>query len=142
MRYRWKPSKAQARAYHERMQAIEELKSSNDDKREEYSINCTGDCCINDEIALFNADKSDERQYGKIISESYGSEKQQHTFTIQLEDDDRILIKGRNLYKSDVYRKKWNDETQRSLIINEKHERDALARASAETRRQTGERFI
>lgn len=133
MAYRWKPNAAQRKAYHEKMVAIEEAKSIT--VNDGYTIFCTGDCCKGDEIAFFNAAKSSERLYGKIIKESYGAEKQQHTFTIEV-DGETMKIKGRNLYKNNVTRKSWANEEERKRVIEEKHERGAAARTAAEKRKQ------
>lgn len=35
-----------------------------------------------------------ELMTGKIVFDSYGSEKQQHTFTLRLDDGKKMLIKG------------------------------------------------
>lgn len=100
---RWQPSASQRRKYAERMRAIEAAQTES--APEDYSIDCTGDCCNGDEIAFFNAGKSDERLYGIIVNDSYGAAKQQHTFTIELLDGEKMMIKGRNLYKMGVLRK-------------------------------------
>ena len=131
---RWTPSKAQKRAFHEKMVAIETAKEE-EKIPDDYLIRCTGDCCKGDEIAFFNAGKSSERFYGKIINESYGASKQQHTFTIELLDGDKMLIKGRNLYKNGVVRKAWLNEQDRIIALNEKHERGENARDEARIRR-------
>ncbi|ULJ61619.1 hypothetical protein [Wielerella bovis] len=71
---------------------------------------------------------------GRIIRESYGKKKQQHTFTIELENGELKLIKGRNLYRNGVWRKEWEDEDAREVVLEEKHERGKLARAAREER--------
>lgn len=131
MGYRWKPSASQKRTYHERMVAIETIK---DEVPDLYNIGCTGNCCTGDEIAFFNAGKTSERIYGKIIAESYGQDKQQHTFTIEVEGD-KMLIKGRNLYKNGVLRKSWKDEKSRKITLEEKYERGNIARKIANDRK-------
>jgi len=133
MAYKWKPNAAQRQAYHEKMVAIENAKSisSNDG----YTINCTGDCCKGDEITFFNAAKSSEKLFGRIIAESYGAEKQQHTFTIEV-DAEPMKIKGRNLYKNGVNRKPWANEEERKKVIEEKHKRGGAARTAAAERKQ------
>lgn len=134
MGYRWKPSAAQKAAYRERCLAIEEAKSTI--VEDGYDINCTGDCCTGDEIKFFNPAKASKQLYGVIVSESYGQLKQQHTFTVVV-DGEKQQIKGRNLYKNGVLRKKWADETERQKIIDEKHERGAVARRQKEYRKNT-----
>ena len=37
---------------------------------------------------------------GKVIRHSYGEKTQQHTFTVQLSDGTKKLVKGRNLYRN------------------------------------------
>lgn len=138
MGYRWKPNQAQRRAYHERMVAIEESKSTI--QQDGYDLNCTGNCCIGDKIAFFNAGKSGDKLYGEIIRESYGEAKQQHTFTIKMEaTGESLLIKGRNLYKNGVLRKVWEDESKRVTVLAEKHQRGDEARAAAKRRKQQRE---
>lgn len=131
--YRWKPSVTEKREYHQRMLAIEENKSS--PLPEGYTINCTGDCCKGDEITYFNPAKDSERLFGTIINESYGKEKQQHTFSIEHEDGSISRIKGRNLYKSEVYRKLWLDESKRIYVLDEKHKRGDKARKAKSIRK-------
>jgi len=107
---------------------------------DEYGIGCTGDCVTGDEIAFFNAGKSAERLYGTIVADSYGSAKQQHTFTIELTNGDKMLIKGRNLYKNGCVRKAWPNEADRAEILHEKHIRGNEARAAATIRKLKKER--
>lgn len=103
-----------------------------------YIIDCTGDAVKGDKV-IFKKDffKGSWRRpkyshskvvEGEIINDSYGKEKQQHTFTILLTDGTKKLIKGRNLYKHYTYRQPWDDEEQRKAVQEEKHLRGALAR--------------
>jgi hypothetical protein len=135
-RYRWKPNATQRREYHEKCLAIEEAKSVivNDG----YDINCTGDCCKGDEIKFFNPAKSGEYLFGTIIAESYGAEKFQHTFTIEIESE-KMKIKGRNLYKNGCLRKPWSDEGKRKEVIDEKHQRGEEAREKNKRRKELKE---
>ena len=113
-----------------------------------YTINTTGDCVVGDEISFERATFSGsfrspqfagfEQIKGKIVKDSYGSDKQQHTFTIELLDGSKIRIKGRNLYANGVYRKRWVDESQRGVVADEKHARGAKARAAREVRLSGG----
>jgi len=66
---------------------------------------------------------------GKIVKDSYGKDKQQHTFTLALEDGSELRIKGRNLYANGTYRKLWADESRRRAAAEEKHARGDSARA-------------
>ena len=96
-----------------------------------YSINCTGDAVVGDEVklerALFNGSYKNpkfagfEILEGKIIKDSYGVKKGQHTFTLLLINGSKLRIKGRNLYKNGTFRKFWDDETKRYDACEEKH---------------------
>lgn len=113
----------------------------------EYPISCTGDAVVGDEVRFeratfsgsFRNAKFDgfEQITGKIIVDSYGREKQQHTFTLRLSDESTLRIKGRNLYKEGVWRKQWADESIRHEVADEKHVRGDHARAMRENRRST-----
>lgn len=132
---RWKPNAAQRAEYRQRMLDIESAKSTTDNRLKDYPFNCTGDCVTGDEITFFSPNKSSERLFGKIISDSYGTDKQQHTFTIELEDGSKTLIKGRNLYKNMVFRKAWSDESQRQIALDDKHSRGDKARSDRAIRK-------
>ena len=110
----------------------------------DYTINCTGDAASGDHVrfqqAVFsgsfrNAKFSHfELISGEIIKDSYGADKQQHTFTLLLADGSKKLIKGRNLYKNGVWRKPWHDEALRTVALDGKHKRGDKARAAREYR--------
>ena len=115
-----------------------------------YSINCTGDCVVGDRVcferacferATFGGSfqkpvfEGFERVEGTIVRDSYGADKQQHTFTIRYDNGKESLIKGHNLYANGVWRKPWEDESLRSLAQKEKHARGDLARATRTQRR-------
>lgn len=72
---------------------------------------------------------------GKVVAESYGAEKQQHTFTILLDNGYILRIKGRNLYKNGVWMKPRTDIEERCNAVREKHERGEIARAVREQRK-------
>lgn len=101
-------------------------------------IDCTGDCVVGDDVkferAVFTGSfrnpkfSHNETIEGKIIAESYGEKTQQHTFTILLSDGKKIKIKGRNLYKNGTLRKKWENEKDREIALQEKHKRGDYAR--------------
>ncbi|KAK9102394.1 hypothetical protein Sjap_019648 [Stephania japonica] len=85
---------------------------------------------------------------GRIVKESYGAAKQQHTFTIEvlwskgmkpLPPLHPLLIKGRNLYRLKTMRQRWADEEKRSKVLREKHSRGFVARSNRETRVQEKE---
>ena len=110
-----------------------------------YSINCTGDACVGDEVAFeratfsgsFRNAKFDgfELIKGTIIKDSYGKDKQQHTFTIKSVEGWEMRIKGRNLYANGTYRKRWVDEEKRGLVLDEKHKRGDKARSARSERK-------
>jgi hypothetical protein len=112
-----------------------------------YTVDCTGNACVGDEVfflkgtftgvypkAKFNGYEPTE---GKIVKDSYGKRKQQHTFTIELKDTDiKILVKGRNLYRNGTFRKLWADEKEREIVIQEKISRGDVARAARRERKE------
>ncbi|XP_038709707.1 zinc finger CCCH domain-containing protein 62-like isoform X2 [Tripterygium wilfordii] len=86
---------------------------------------------------------------GRIVKESYGAAKQQHTFTIEvlwskgekpLPPLHPLLIKGRNLYRLKTLRQKWKDESERQKAIAEKHLRGSVARSDRNVRVHEKER--
>ncbi|TYJ13588.1 hypothetical protein E1A91_A10G061900v1 [Gossypium mustelinum] len=118
-----------------------------------FVVNCTGDACTGDVVMfeqnvyeMFNiASQSASGPpcgtrivVGRIVKESYGSAKQQHTFTIEvlwskgekpLSPLHPLLIKAR-----------WKDEGERQKVLVEKHSRGSLARSDREVRIQEKER--
>ncbi|KAG2538282.1 zinc finger CCCH domain-containing protein 62-like isoform X2 [Panicum virgatum] len=120
--------------------------------------NCKGDACKGDVVMfeqyIYRRKKGAPREVkgrlcgqrtnaGRIIKESYGTAKQQHTFTIEIlwskgykpwPPLHPLLIKGRNLYKDKTMRQPWPDEEERNKVIQEKHERGDLARKSRAAR--------
>lgn len=74
---------------------------------------------------------------GRVVKESYGSAKQQHTFTVEvlwskgvkkLPPLSPLLVKGRNLYKLRTFRQCWINEAERQKVLAEKHKRGTAAR--------------
>ncbi|XP_076945786.1 zinc finger CCCH domain-containing protein 62-like [Bidens hawaiensis] len=113
--------------------------------RSSFSINCTGDVCKGD-VVLFRQ-KAHKKQgkivgkrtvAGRIVNESYGTSKQQHTFTVEvlwskpfnrnLPPLSALLVKGRNLYRLGTYRQPWRNEAERVKVLGEKHTRGDAAR--------------
>ncbi|MQL74079.1 hypothetical protein Taro_006427 [Colocasia esculenta] len=115
-----------------------------------FLINCTGDVCTGD-VILFKQkvyDKYDKITRGgniigrrtiagKVVKESYGAAKAQHTFTVEILWSKGVkplpalyplLVKGRNLYRLKTFRQHWNNEIERSKVLAEKHRRGAAAR--------------
>ncbi|TVU37882.1 hypothetical protein EJB05_11225 [Eragrostis curvula] len=116
--------------------------------RSSFCINCKGDVCRGDAV-LFKQkvyEKSGKRHSkcigkrivaGKVIKESYGKQKQQHTFTIEvfwsrgvgkLPPLHLLLVKGRNLYRMMTFRQPWPNEAERLKALEEKHNRGDAAR--------------
>lgn len=110
----------------------------------EFNIDCTGDAVVGDEVRFERATFSGyyrnakfagfEQITGKIIHDSYGAQKQQHTFTLLQDGGKKLRIKGRNLYANGLWRKKWADEEKRSEARQEKHTRGKAARAERDFR--------
>ena len=119
-----------------------------------YSIDCTGDVVTGDEILFTegvfvgpprNADFIGERQIkARVLKDSYGGKKQQHTFTLQildstgthaLEPGQKKTRKGRKIYRKGTYRKPWHDENRRQEALKEKHERGEVARIHRQIRK-------
>lgn len=102
-------------------------------------IDCTGDVVVGDVVSFeravfvgsFKKPKfsHNETITGKVVKDSYGADKQQHTFTLELVDGKKTLIKGRNLYRNGVTRLEWANEEDRKAVANEKHTRGDFARA-------------
>ncbi|XP_059299552.1 zinc finger CCCH domain-containing protein 62-like [Lycium ferocissimum] len=123
-----------------------------------FVLNCKGDACTGDVVTfeqnvyeMFNiASRSATGPpcgtrivAGRIVKESYGAKKQQHTFTVEvlwskgekpLPPLHPLLIKGRNLYRLKTYRQKWDNEAERQKILSEKHARGFVARSNRGTR--------
>ncbi|KAK2657425.1 hypothetical protein Ddye_010477 [Dipteronia dyeriana] len=115
-----------------------------------FVINCTGDVC-QDDVVLFTQkvyEKFDKvtrhgrvlgrrTVAGRVVHETYGAAKQQHTFTIEvlwstgfnkLPPLFPLLVKGRNLYRLRTFRQRWNNEAERVKVLAEKHKRGSEAR--------------
>jgi len=87
MGYKWKPNATQYRKYAERM-------------KEQNSMNfIQSNGAIREGCKLSWIDKNSSVELsGEVITSSYGLDKGQHTFTIQLNQGSIKLVKGRNLY--------------------------------------------
>lgn len=86
-RYKWKPSKAQVAEYKAKCAEREAISP----RGTNYAIR-TG-CFVK-----FYSMNTGSVIEGQVISESYGADKGQHTFTIDLGGGEKLLVKGRNLY--------------------------------------------
>nr|QEX51197.1 zinc finger CCCH domain-containing protein 62-like isoform X1 [Cymbidium ensifolium] len=131
---------------------------------ESFVFNCKGDACLGD-VVIFEQNVYDmfniasrsatgppcgtRTVAGRIVKESYGIAKQQHTFTIEvlwskgvkpLPPLHQLLIKGRNLYRIKTMRQRWVDEGERLKVLQEKHGRGSCARYSREIRMKNKER--
>lgn len=128
-----------------------------------FVLNCKGDACTGDVVMfeqnvyeMFNiASRSASGPpcgtrivAGRIVKESYGAAKQQHTFTIEvlwskgekpLPPLHPLLIKGRNLYRLKTLRQRWGDEGERQKVLMDKHSRGGVARSDREARIQEKE---
>ncbi|GLT56047.1 hypothetical protein SLA2020_291200 [Shorea laevis] len=129
-----------------------------------FVLNCKGDACTGDVVMfeqnvyeMFNIASrgasglpcGTRTVSGRIVKESYGAAKQQHTFTIEvlwskgekpLPPLHPLLIKGRNLYRLKTLRQRWEDEGKRQKVLMEKHSRGSIARSDREMRIQKKER--
>ena len=81
----------------------------------------------------------------QVIADSYGSAKQQHTFTLKILEcsgvntintGDSTRRKGRNIYKYDPVRLLWEDEDARQKVADDKHKRGDAAKAERERRKE------
>lgn len=109
-----------------------------------HTICCAGDAVRGDKVAFERAVFGGslrspkflrfELVRGEIVADSYGANKQQHTFTILLADGSKTRIKGRNLYRNGTFRQPWPDESLRHAAATEKHSRGDMARAQRAAR--------
>lgn len=115
-------------------------------------VPASGNVCVGDTIifeqAIFSGSYKNAKFVknieicGTVINDSYGADKQQHTFTIKviscsdnsIEVGSKIMRKGRNVYKN-CMRKLWENETQRDAVLEEKHNRGDIARMARMERR-------
>lgn len=124
-------------------------------KIETFTIDCTGDSCAGDVIVFteavfggsFRKPKflGERRVAAKIINDSYGALKQQHTFSLEVIASDganplaagtRTSRKGRNVYRNGTRRLAWTDEAARAAALTEKHARGDVARAARAVRKE------
>ncbi|KFK28379.1 hypothetical protein AALP_AA8G507500 [Arabis alpina] len=118
--------------------------------RSSFAINCKGDVCKGDTVMFTQKvhQKYEKMKKsgmimgrrtvaGQVVKESYGTAKQQHTFTIEVlwcEGVQKLpplyplLVKGRNLYRLMTLRQRWANEDDRVKVLSEKHNRGAAAR--------------
>ena len=119
-----------------------------------FTIDCTGDAVTGDTV-LFEemvwggsyrrpTPIGKRRIAARIVKDSYGAAKQQHTFTLEIIASDgtcaltpgtKTTRKGRNVYRNGTRRMVWDDEAAREIAADEKHHRGDFARAIREQRR-------
>ncbi|KAJ8764446.1 hypothetical protein K2173_006186 [Erythroxylum novogranatense] len=112
--------------------------------RSSFVVNCKGDVCKGDVVLFTQKVRSRSGKIlgtrtvaGRVVKESYGSAKQQHTFTVEvlwsrgikkLPPLFPLLVKGRNLYRLRTFRQRWSNEAERVKVLAEKHQRGTAAR--------------
>ena len=123
----------------------------------DFTMNCTGDVVTGDEIlfteAVFGGSYrkpkflGERRVAARVVNDSYGVDRQQHTFTLEILASDgysplaagaKTTRKGRNVYRNGTTRRLWADEAARETARNEKHRRGDFARAAREIRKEGG----
>jgi hypothetical protein len=113
----------------------------------QFSIEATGDVVAGDVVELFQAEFAGSWRNPRfagfhlvraiVEKDSYGSDKQQHTFTLrEFPNFQTLLIKGRNVYRHRCFRLPWQDESDREKYRDEKHARGAVARQDRRARRE------
>jgi hypothetical protein len=121
----------------------------------DFTMDCTGDVVVGDTIlfteTVWGGSYQDPKNLGertiiaKIIKDSYGEKKQQHTFTFSVIDSwgcdaltkgAKTRRKGRNVYRNGTRRLPWKCKGARTLALNEKHGRGGQARAARKIRRE------
>jgi hypothetical protein len=119
-----------------------------------FTIDCTGDVCVGDTVMFTEgvfggsyrrpSHLGDRRIIAKVVKDSYGADKQQHTFSIEVIDSDgydaltpgtKTRRKGRNVYRNGTMRMAWENEDERGVALDEKHARGSIARAARDIRR-------
>lgn len=120
-----------------------------------FTINCTGDTCTGDVIlfteAVFGGSfrrprfLGERRVAARIVKDSYGGAKQQHTFTLVVIGSDgydalevgiTTTRKGRNIYRNGTLRQPWANESARTVALDDKHQRGKVARQAREERKE------
>ena len=123
----------------------------------EFPITCTGDVVAGDVIrfteGVFGGSRDRPKKVGdrtivaRVLRESYGADKQQHTFSIEviessghqpLKPGALTTRKGRNIYRNGTQRKPWPEEADRTAALDEKHTRGAAARKQRAIRNAVG----
>jgi hypothetical protein len=118
----------------------------------DFPYDATGDVVAGDTIrfteACFEGGRSpvyvgDRTNEAEVLRDSYGAEKQQHTFTLRILKSSGVeplaggaitRRKGRNIYRNTVQRQTWRDENARFIAATEKHGRGDVARYDRDER--------
>jgi len=110
-----------------------------------YRNNITGDACVGDQVAFVKQIWGGSHRKpkligfeiveGTIINESYGADKQQHTFTLKVKGG-TLKIKDRNLYKLGLWAKA-RDPIERQAALDEQHKRGDVASKNRDLRRES-----
>ena len=102
MGYKWKPSASQKAAYIEKMREKESLPT--------YTTNkAIREGCF---VKFYSTNKGCIVE-GLVVNSSYGSERNQHTFTIDW-NGEKVLVKGRNLYPNILEHKQGENSINES----------------------------
>ena len=123
----------------------------------EFPRDCTGDAVAGDVVVFTEAVfagsfrkpkfQGERRIVARILKDSYGEAKQQHTFTLEILQSDghnplkpgsKTTRKGRNVYRNGTWRQVWDDENARARALEDKHARGDAARSEREIRRDWG----
>jgi hypothetical protein len=118
-----------------------------------FDYHCAGDVVVGDQIkfteSFFSGSYRNPKFVGTrtiealVLRDSYGLEKQQHTFTLKvlasagthpLTVGKTVRRKGRNIYRNGTLRRGWDDEAARVDAQNEKHGRGDSARTDRAAR--------
>ena len=122
-----------------------------------YTLDATGDVVAGDVIrfeeGVFGGSHRKPKHLGdriieaRVLRESYGADKQQHTFSLEVirsEGHDALKAgavvrrKGRVVYRRGVRRQQWSDEAERRAAADEKHARGDAARGARASRIEFG----
>lgn len=97
-----------------------------------YSLDCTDDAVVGDHVAFERATFAGSYRRPKFAG---------FEFTLLLENGDKLKIKGRNMYANRLFRQPWEDEKQRQVALDEKHNRGDIARLHREIRKASADPF-
>lgn len=87
MAYKWKPNAAQRAEYKAKMQEKESLPIQG----------ASGAIRTGCKVKYYSLSRGAVIS-GEVVKHGYGSERNQHTFTIASDCGEKIMVKGRNLY--------------------------------------------